>query len=1059
MSITHGTHNDLSDILALNLWRLKQHASKSKEVIEEVENRLQDMRPKLNTEKDERKILRSKLTCFKWENKAIETMVEYLEGEVSTLSHKKQRSLRDLSSTLITIHNNLLRLQLSDFLEFASTNGVSVGKKGMWLQQHEVPIMWTGFVATILSGGIALPFVVLAMEECTGNRFSTALYYMQTKDSHKWNCSRWVLQMLEFPDFDAELPEPNCAVLSVKFFARMKRRSYDSAALYIPERWGLYNELLDWRLARSYGRVHMESSNDAIVCEVDEIFDPFPVEIRSFQLMGTLEDEEQQRPVNNPLDIDPDETFNLCLGDDEEDISVNNLDSFLSSQTYNETDQLIQLLTESIKLGKGLLSQSRKANVQKPTEVTVVERLDSRNDDAPMDVSIENDHPAPSSSRSHRDHDTGGLVVLKPEDRAAGRKREREKMERDKREVKANSLLRDDFNDDSLTLNYQKEDALLKISVIDDNLSRIQRRNRQSSGASEHRVHEHHSRIFDSSRWINENNNLQDHLKKIPFPEHIRNNVQLLQKYTRLFLSDPSYSVSRPFISDQTIERILHHHDAKDNEPLPSLVLKNGDVIHVPFTEEERDATNRIIQKFSTDKKKIVMEMSANLIGRSVMDCNRYYQGALLKKIPGKTFQTDRTVVYNRPREKEKGNKNLTRFVGRFRSMGNFRGSFAGEMKKISWSKLSRGNVLDTDFHPFRTQLAVASTEGAIVYDLKTGKPDMLEGHKDTVSFIRYSRDAEYIITTGYDKTVRTWSADTFRPCTTFAAVDGEVGHAEPVILMDLHSKHKQLIATADKRRDISQKYTGYFSDRRLIYNRTIFFWDIDRGAAKQKLRVNSDIMGIQFIRNYFFTGLDNNSSKAPNKIHCWDIETGTPIFMTNVQKGGTTCLSVDLDENSLMSATSDGTVHFYDVRTMKSSRIFHNLQSDVNTLSMSPCGLYLQSSSAGDGYTVIFDARYSAKYLQVLRHPNSSPEGVLSTLWTKQSHIITAGGDHMIRTWDVSRGDPLVKCLEGHTTAVNSLCMPRDETKLVSGGDDCELILWGLESDRSTLLEEHTPR
>lgn len=72
---------------------------------------------------------------------------------------------------------------------------------------------------------------------------------------------------------------------------------------------------------------------------------------------------------------------------------------------------------------------------------------------------------------------------------------------------------------------------------------------------------------------------------------------------------------------------------------------------------------------------------------------------------------------------------------------------------------------------------------------------------------------------------------------------------------------------------------------------------------------------------------------------------------------------------------------------------------------------------------------------------------------------LFTAGGDDLVKVWDLSDMSAPLKTLKGHTGDVHALGLSSDETQLVSAGDDMVPLIWNLESEKVVKKLDAHPR
>jgi len=77
-------------------------------------------------------------------------------------------------------------------------------------------------------------------------------------------------------------------------------------------------------------------------------------------------------------------------------------------------------------------------------------------------------------------------------------------------------------------------------------------------------------------------------------------------------------------------------------------------------------------------------------------------------------------------------------------------------------ARLGKGVLNDMQISPDSTKLAIASSIGVWLYDVRTGdETALLSGHTDAVMHVEFSRDSKILASSANDKTIRLWDAKT----------------------------------------------------------------------------------------------------------------------------------------------------------------------------------------------------------------------------------------------------------------------------------------------------------
>lgn len=120
-----------------------------------------------------------------------------------------------------------------------------------------------------------------------------------------------------------------------------------------------------------------------------------------------------------------------------------------------------------------------------------------------------------------------------------------------------------------------------------------------------------------------------------------------------------------------------------------------------------------------------------------------------------------------------------------------------------------------------------------------------------------------------------------------------------------------------------------------------------------------------------------------------------------------------------------------------------------VRDVQFAPNGSLLLLSSSIDGFIKIWDCQDDGNLLKSLKPiPQAAGEAPVSA-WSADAGLIAGTGNASLVTWDVAdisvhrRKCPIVREFRGHHNKINACVFSRDGSILLSGGNDCLLILW----------------
>ncbi len=189
-------------------------------------------------------------------------------------------------------------------------------------------------------------------------------------------------------------------------------------------------------------------------------------------------------------------------------------------------------------------------------------------------------------------------------------------------------------------------------------------------------------------------------------------------------------------------------------------------------------------------------------------------------------------------------------------------------------ARLGKGTVLDIQLSPDGNRLAISSTTGVWLYDVSINArhTHLIRFDTQYTSKIAFSPDSETLATSGYDKTIRFWNADTGEQRLKFDTPDG------PFRSMKFSPDSKTLI---------SQNWNG-----------VVWIWNVTNGEQLATLNPNLPKLSHRKYRNW------------RRAIDTYVYKTGDTLFAVGKKDGtiGIRNAKTDRETQTLTTVTTDST-------------------------------------------------------------------------------------------------------------------------------------------------------
>ncbi len=341
-------------------------------------------------------------------------------------------------------------------------------------------------------------------------------------------------------------------------------------------------------------------------------------------------------------------------------------------------------------------------------------------------------------------------------------------------------------------------------------------------------------------------------------------------------------------------------------------------------------------------------------------------------------------------------------------------------------------------FSPDGSLLASGGSEYTIwIWQLKSASPSeplprldaanlqVLRGHTDTQTALRFSPDGRYLASSSYDHTAKLWDIATGECIKTFT------GHKNRLWSVAFSPAGTLLASGGD--------------------DRAIKLWDLQSGQCTMTLQGHTNaVLSLALSENLLVSGHEDEA------IRIWHPQTGK-LHQTlhghcdRVWSVGfvpdTVLQSLGLEPSAaetqqiIVSGSADRTIKLWDWRRGNCLKTLQGHKSWVWSVVCSPCGRYLASSSY-DRTIKLWDLA-TGDCLDSWKAQRSDVALVLSP---DGEVLASAGFDGCIRLWNVQTRQ-LIRQLEAHTDSVWQVVFSADGQQLASASYDQTLRLWDIAS------------
>jgi WD40 repeat protein len=339
-------------------------------------------------------------------------------------------------------------------------------------------------------------------------------------------------------------------------------------------------------------------------------------------------------------------------------------------------------------------------------------------------------------------------------------------------------------------------------------------------------------------------------------------------------------------------------------------------------------------------------------------------------------------------------------------------------------------------------------------------------GHTSKIRSLSYTSDGRSLVSAGYDKTIRVWSATTGELQRTirgeigngpagriyatalsqgdrYLAVGGWLGRDEKpyrsasadafkIRVLDFYSGNSYTLLSGHS--DVVLSLAFAHHGERLLSgggDRRATIWDARSGRQERNLYGHDDgVTAVAWSPDDQFVATGSLDRTA----RIWSADRGDLIAKIPAHAQGISSLLFTPSGKTLITGSSDGTVRLWSAKTGEQLKMLVDVGAPVGSLSIAPSGLYVVVTTSGGPFRSyvynINDGRLVASYGghdNVVLASAVSPNGK----W-----VATAGGsDFAVAVWNLRTGKEEIRA-RGHGQTVWNVGFRTDSSSMAWGHD-----------------------
>ncbi|RJO67133.1 MAG: EAL domain-containing protein [Myxococcales bacterium] len=331
-----------------------------------------------------------------------------------------------------------------------------------------------------------------------------------------------------------------------------------------------------------------------------------------------------------------------------------------------------------------------------------------------------------------------------------------------------------------------------------------------------------------------------------------------------------------------------------------------------------------------------------------------------------------------------------------------------------------------------------------------------LRGHEGGVNAVAMSPDGQWVVS-GSGETVRLWELANGKLVRT---LKGQEGWAEAVavspdgrlVVSGSDDKMIRIWELANGRlvRTLKGHKDGVYAvtvspDGRWVVSgsgdKTVCLWEFASGKLARTLKGHEDwVSSIAVSPDARWVV----SGSGDGTVRVWELASGRLVRALKGHRDGVCTVTVSLDGRWVVSGSFDQTVRLWELASGKLARTLKEHEDWVSAVAVSPNGRWVVSGSRDQ--TIHLWELVSGKLAWTLKGREGGVDAVAVS--PDGRWIVSGGWDETVRVWESARGK-LERTLKGHEGRVNAVAVSPDSRWVVSGSGDKTVRFWELASGK----------